>query len=185
MDSHMRYPIRTKRLCLEPFQAGDGDALYVMESDPAVKQYAGGVLNRAQTEKQLHKFIESVRTTGWGAIAIKVQATNQIVGLCGFYPTDAPHEAEIFYGLARDAWGQGYATEAGKAVVAAGIQYLGLRSIVASVHPGNVRSIRVLEKIGLRFSHVSTASDRCEMVHVYQFKVDALRDVGVKDRLAE
>lgn len=173
MSNMMVYPIVTERLRLEPFGPGDGDALYVMESDPAVKRYAGGVLTRAQSEKQLHKFIDAVRTTGWGAIAIKLHATGEIVGLCGFYPTDAAHEAEIFYGLARAAWGQGYATEAGQALVDAGVRHLGLGSIVASVHPENVRSVRVLEKIGLRFSHVATVSDGDEPAHVYRLEADA------------
>jgi ribosomal-protein-alanine N-acetyltransferase len=112
-----------------------------MERDPEVKHYAGGVLTRPQTERLLKKFIESVGATGWGAVAIKLRATHQIVGLCGFYETIEPQEAEIFYGLARDVWGQGYATEAGKALVVAGIQQLRLASIIAPVHPENFRSI--------------------------------------------
>jgi RimJ/RimL family protein N-acetyltransferase len=167
----MNYPILTERLRLEPFQEADADAHYVMESDPEVKRYAGGVLTRTQSEKLLKRFIESVRDTGWGAIAIKIRATEQIVGLCGFYPTEKADEAEIFYGLARAAWGQGYATEAGKALVQAGIQQLGLTSIIAPVHPENLRSIRVLEKIGLRFTHVSS-SDLYEVAHVYQLQAD-------------
>jgi RimJ/RimL family protein N-acetyltransferase len=166
------YPIETLRLSLEPFQESDGDALYVMERDPEVKQYAGGVLTRRQTEKLLKKFIQSVSKTGWGAIAIKVRETNQIVGLCGFYGTDVPNEAEIFYGLARDAWGQGYATEAGKALVVAGTQQGGLSSIIAPVHPENVRSIRVLEKIGMTFSHSTTSYGLYKVAHVYCLKVE-------------
>jgi RimJ/RimL family protein N-acetyltransferase len=171
----MDYPLETRRLRLEPFQELDVDALYVLERDPEVKHYAGGVLTRPQTEKLLKRFIESIRTTGWGAIAIKLRATDQIIGLCGFYATAEPQEAEIFFGLARDAWGMGYATEAGKALVAAGIQQMGLTSIIAPVHPENYRSIRVLEKIGLRFSHVTTSYALYELAHVYQLKSDSLR----------
>jgi RimJ/RimL family protein N-acetyltransferase len=167
----IKYPLETARLRLEPFQESDGEALYVMERDPEVKRYAGGVTTRQQSDKMLKKFIGLVAETGFGPIAIKVRATNAIVGLCGFYGTDVPQEAEIFYGLAREAWGQGYATEAGKALLKAGIQQLGLTAIIAPVHPENLRSIRVVEKIGLTFSHVTTSYGLYEVAHVYCFKV--------------
>ena len=166
----MRYPIETPRLRLEPFQASDTDALYRMESDAQVKQFAGGVLTRAQTEKLLKRFIESTRESGFGAIAIKLQGTNEIVGLCGLYLTsegEGAEEAELFYGLARHAWGQGYATEACQALTTAAIQQTWLKKIVASVDPQNSRSIRVLERIGMRFSHVEKTSDPDGIEHVF------------------
>jgi RimJ/RimL family protein N-acetyltransferase len=163
----IHYPLLTLRLRLEPFLPTDGDALYVMERDPEVKRYAGGVTTRGQSDKLLQRFIASVRDSGFGPVAIKLGATGEIVGLCGFYGTDTPGEAEIFYGLARHAWGQGYATEAGMALVTAGIKEMGLTRIIAPVHPENVRSIRVLEKIGLTFSHVTTTDVMYAVAHVY------------------
>ena len=161
------YPIETIRLRLEPFTEGDGDALFVMERDPEVKRYAGGVLTREQTEKQLHKFIKLVAETGFGPVAIKLRATGQIIGLCGFYSTEDPQAAEIFYGLAREAWGQGYATEAAHALAEAGLRQLHIARIIAPVNPENVRSVRVLEKIGMTFSHVAPSHDPYEVAHVY------------------
>lgn len=176
----IQYPIRTARLCIEPFRAGDGDALYVMERDPEVKRYAGGTLTREQTEKMLHKSIATVRDTGFGPLAIKLcgsdetggEEAGEIIGLCGFYATTEAGEAEIFYGLARGAWGQGYATEAGKALVKAGFEQLGLRRIIAPVHPENQRSMRVLEKIGMTFSHV-TSTGQYETAHLYILEAES------------
>jgi RimJ/RimL family protein N-acetyltransferase len=171
----MQYPIRTARLYIEPFQAGDGDALYGMERDPEVKRYAGGTLTREQTEKMLHKFIATVREAGYGPLAIKLRHSGEdggehggeIIGLCGFYATTEAGEAEIFYGLAREAWGKGYATEAGRALIKAGIEQLGLKRIIAPVNPENQRSMRVLEKIGMTFSHVTTSLGQYETAHLY------------------
>jgi RimJ/RimL family protein N-acetyltransferase len=163
----IQYPLLTSRLRLEPFQPTDGDALYVMERNPEVKQYAGGVTTRAQSDKLLQRFIASVRDTGFGPVAIKLRATGEIVGLCGFYGTEPAGEAEIFYGLARHAWGHGYATEAGQVLIAAGINQTGLTRIIAPVNPENVRSIRVLEKIGMTFSHVTTTDAMYGVAHVY------------------
>lgn len=169
------YPIDTLRLRLEPFQATDGDALYVMERDPEVKRYAGGVLTREQTTKMLARFIASVRDTGFGPVAIKVRTSGEIVGLCGFYGTETPQQAEIFYGLARPAWGLGYATEAGKALVAAGFEQMGFTRIVATTHLENFGSQRVLEKIGFIFSHVTTTDGFSGVAHCYCLSADAWR----------
>jgi ribosomal-protein-alanine N-acetyltransferase len=166
----IQYPLETERLRLEPFQATDGDALFVMERDPEVKRYAGGVLTRAQTEKQLQKFINSVRETGYGPLAIKLRESNEVIGLGGFYATETPGEAEIFYGFARAAWGQGYATEAANALAIAGIEQMGLTSIVAPVHPENRASVRVLEKIGLTFSQVIETHEQYGTAHVYRLR---------------
>ena len=171
----INYPIDTLRLRLEPFQATDGDALYVMERDPEVKRYAGGVTTRAQSDRLLQRFIASVQDSGYGPVAIKVRTTGEIIGLCGFYGTDAPQEAEIFYGFAQSAWGLGYATEAGRALVAAGFKQMGFTQIIANMNIENVRSLRVLEKIGLTFSHVTTTESLYGVAHCYCLTADAWR----------
>ena len=55
---------------------------------------------------------------------------------------------ELSYGLRRDRWGMGYATEAAQACLRHGFEDLGLERIVADVDPDNIASIHVLEKCG-------------------------------------
>ena len=100
----IHYPLETPRLQLLPFTATDGDALYTLESDPAVKRFTGGVLTRQETEKLLQSFIKQFEQTGSGAIAIKRKDHGQMIGLCGLVP-DGP-DGELFFGLARSAWQQ-------------------------------------------------------------------------------
>ena len=111
-----------------------------------------------------------MRDTGYGPVAIKLRSTGEIIGSGGFYQTEVPDEAEIFYGFARHAWGQGYATEAGRTLITAGMHQLRLATIVAPIHPDNVRSIRVVEKLGMTFSHVTTTYTLYEVAHLYQLK---------------
>ncbi|HRW10665.1 MAG TPA: GNAT family N-acetyltransferase [Caldilineaceae bacterium] len=144
----IQYPIATARLQLTPFTAGDGDALYALESDPVVKRFGGGTLNRVQSDQLLQRFITQVVESGFGAVAIKQKATTQIIGLCGLYREE--HEAELFFGLARQAWGQGFATEACQGLIAAAFQQTALQRIIANVDRQNPRSSRVLERLGLR-----------------------------------
>lgn len=133
--------------------ASDLDALYQMESDPLVKRFTGGTLTRDETAQLLDKFISTVAQTGLGALALKLKASGQLVGLGGLYRSTAESaatpEGELFFGLAQSAWGNGYATEAGRALIAVGFQQLGLRRIIATVHPDNQRSIHLLERLGM------------------------------------
>lgn len=55
------------------------------------------------------------------------------------------------YLLSHQVWGRGFATEAARAAVIYGLETAGLRAIIRLVHPGNIGSIRVLEKCGLTF----------------------------------
>lgn len=147
----LNFPIETARLRLVPFTADDGDALYLLERDPEVKRYSGGTLTRTQTEKLLQTFITQLAETGLGAIAIKDKVTGELVGLCGLYPVDGDDAvAELFFGVARHWWGQGVATESCRSLIDAAFQQLPLARIIAKVNPENVRSIRVMERIGMR-----------------------------------
>ena len=69
-------------------------------------------------------------------------------GSVGLY-RDGPHHAELGFAVSRDRWGQGYATEAARAVLDFGFADLGLRRIYATCRRENVGSSRVLEKIGM------------------------------------
>ena len=74
--------------------------------------------------------------------------TNELVGDCTLAFDDDHGAWELAYGLRRDRWGMGYATEAAQACVRHGFEDLGLERIVADVDPDNIASIHVLEKCG-------------------------------------
>lgn len=72
-----------------------------------------------------------------------------MIGTCEF-KLHSDSEGEVGYLLQRDAWGQGYATEAAAAVVNAAITQLGMHRIIATCAPENAASARILEKLGMR-----------------------------------
>jgi RimJ/RimL family protein N-acetyltransferase len=74
--------------------------------------------------------------------------TNELVGDCTLAFDDDHGAWELSYGLRRDRWGMGYATEAAQGCVRHGLDDLGLERIVADVDRDNRRSIHVLEKCG-------------------------------------
>jgi RimJ/RimL family protein N-acetyltransferase len=105
-------------------------------------------------------YLTSYTPSGHGAWAIIEKASGEFVGGCSLQPGMETHHAsemgyclddvEIGYGLRKQSWGKGYATEIVKALVQKALMELGVKSLVACVTIDNVASIRVLEKSGLR-----------------------------------
>ena len=141
-------PLATPRLVLRPFAEDDAGALFRMESDPEVKRFTGGPATRVQSDALLQRFLDA--DPGTGALAVARADTGALAGLGGLHPTDSEGEHELFLGLARDTWGQGYAAEAARALIAAAFAQLGALRVVAAVDPDNEPSARLVERIGMR-----------------------------------
>ena len=74
----------------------------------------------------------------------------KLIGWCGLGPLEfSSGEIEIFYGLSKDQWGKGIATEAATTVLAYGFETLKLDRIVAVTDPRNAASVKVIEKLGM------------------------------------
>ena len=78
-----------------------------------------------------------------------VGVTTRMIGAIGLHP-DAQGDIELGYWLAPDAWGRGYATEAGRAVVRAARESLRLKRLVSGHFIDNPASGKVLRKLGFR-----------------------------------
>jgi [ribosomal protein S5]-alanine N-acetyltransferase len=95
--------------------------------------------------------ITSYEKNGFGLWAVVLKETGEPIGMCGLIKRDTLEDVDIGYALLEKTWGKGYAHEAAAAVINYGRTVIGLKRIVAITAPDNVDSIRVLEKIGLRF----------------------------------
>ena len=85
---------------------------------------------------------------GYGPYAVVDKQSAEVLGTVGYwYPNDWP-EAEIKWGLARRFWGQGYASEAARAVHAAGLEHMPDTSLISLIHDDNAASIGVALSLG-------------------------------------
>lgn len=89
------------------------------------------------------------RGYGWWAVVLK--ETAELTGWCGLQFLDELDETEVLYLLGEDYWGKGYATEAALATVEYAFEVADLACLIGIVHPQNIASRRVLEKIGMLF----------------------------------
>lgn len=141
----------TARLHLRPLTPEDAGAHYaVIDSDPAVTWT--GV---ARTPEEGRSYV-AAKAGLWarhrfGPWAVVERATGTFLGHGGLEPLDETGEVQLSYYLGRPAWGQGYATELGRAALDFGFGPLGLTRVVAIVRPHNAASQRVLTKLG--FAH--------------------------------
>jgi|SRR5579885_479751 len=146
--------IMTARLLIRDEMHDDLDAFYEIDSDPEVVRYVSyGPWTREECQRDLAFHIEeqhaSPRTSYYLAMILRKE--ERLIGGCSLVIVSRRHrEGELGYGLNRNYWGYGYATEAAQALLAFGFTTLQLHRIFATCHPENKGSERVMQKIGMR-----------------------------------
>jgi RimJ/RimL family protein N-acetyltransferase len=147
------YPIRTGRLVLRRWRDEDRAPFAAMNADPRVAEHLSKTLTREESDAFLDRIEWRFETRGFGVFAVEVADSAEFAGFVGLtVPTfEAPFMpcVEIGWRLAPAHWGRGYATEAARASLAFGFDRLGLAEIVSFTVPANVRSWRVMERIGM------------------------------------
>lgn len=150
--------LQTDRLVLRTPQRDDVDGLLTMLGDPEAMKYVGQgkTMNRQQVEADVDRWIALEQECGlclWTVRKQMAQGREQVIGHCGLIymrrsgsQTRGP-EVELAYGFARSFWGQGFATEAGRAALEYGFSNLDLDSILAITYPENLASQKVLLKL--------------------------------------
>jgi len=147
-------PIETPRLLLRDLVDSDGPAVHAYASDTAVVRYLDWGPNTTEDTARFLTMARAARETVPRTayhLAIVLGSTTRLIGGCRIEIRNfVSSHGDIGYVLATDAWGQGYATEATRALVAFGFEGLALHRIWATCDVDNHASARVLEKIGMQ-----------------------------------
>lgn len=146
--------LETNRLILRVFEERDIDAMTLINQDPAVCEFLAGIGNYEKTVATIHRIIKQHHDHGFSLYAVELKSTGEMIGWCGlFVHSFQAHfmpAVEIGWRLASHQWGYGYATEAAKAVLAYAFETLKLKEVVSFTVVDNIRSRRVMKKIGLQ-----------------------------------
>jgi len=126
-----------------------------MNADPRVREFFPGLLTKEESEASARRAQAAIARDGFGMFAAEISATGEFIGFIGLTPMDfaipgiAQPSVEIGWRLARAHWVKGFATEGAHAVVRYAFETLRLKEIIAITVPANIRSRRVMEKIGM------------------------------------
>ena len=146
------YPVlQTPRLRLRPFSPDETAEVKGLVGDWEVASTLVAV-RYPYTEDMARRWLSrhgpNYESSGSLSFAVEERGTGTLAGFVGMGGGDT--DAGMGYWFGRRHWGQGYATEAGRAVVAFGFEELGLERIAASHLSHNPRSGSVLRKLGMR-----------------------------------
>jgi RimJ/RimL family protein N-acetyltransferase len=147
--------LETPRLVLRRWRESDRESFYRMNSDPRVMEYFPACLTCEESDALMARADAHFETHGFGPFAAEVRSTGELAGFIGLmvpqfeaYFTPC---VEIGWRLGASFWNQGLATEGAQAVLRLAFGPLGLREIVSFTVPANLRSTRVMEKLGLTY----------------------------------
>ncbi|MGW4945134.1 GNAT family N-acetyltransferase [Actinoplanes sp. NPDC004185] len=164
----MKPPEATDRLEFHPMTSGDLDDVAALLGDPVVMRYYPRIRDRDGARDWIAWTRRLYETVGFGLWVVRLRATGEFVGDCGLTPQeiDGVTDVEVGYHVRAELQGHGYATEAAAACHAYARDVLGVKRLIAIIHPDNVPSQRVAEKIGLAFERDTLSRDG-DPVRVY------------------
>lgn len=142
--------LRTARLLLRRWREADLAPFAAINADSAVMEHFPSTLTPAQSDAQVERIEAHFDEHGYGLWA--VEADGCFVGFTGLawqvYEASFTPALEVGWRLARSAWGHGWASEAATAALAKGLQHVD--SVVSTTALTNVRSQRVMQRLGMR-----------------------------------
>ncbi len=146
--------IETERLLIRPFTLDDIEPAYLMDLDAEVNKYTGegGAVSKKETERRITENVfGDYQKHGYGRLAVELKTENKFIGFTGLKYLEDMDEVDLGYRFMKKYWGKGIATESAKACVDFGFKTLSLNRMIAMVLPGNIGSIKVLEKVNFEY----------------------------------
>ena len=149
----MNVIIETERLLLRTFTEEDASLIYNLNLDPDVTRYTlDPMVDIDQAKEVLEKVIlPQYALYNHGRWAVHVKPGLEFIGWCGLKTRPEQKEIDLGYRFIKSAWGKGYATESAYSCLKYAFEKLDYERIVGRSLPGNLASIRVLEKCGMTY----------------------------------
>ncbi|MGH6623774.1 MAG: GNAT family N-acetyltransferase [Burkholderiaceae bacterium] len=143
--------LRSPRLTLRQWEERDLAPFAALNADPAVMEFFVAPLSKEESAAMIERASATLASRGWGWWCLDIEG--ECAGFIGLtvpgYDTPFMPCVEIGWRLARRYWGHGYATEGARRALAYGFDVIGLDEIVSFTTTSNLRSRRVMERIGM------------------------------------
>jgi RimJ/RimL family protein N-acetyltransferase len=164
--------LETDRLVLRRLSVEDAAFILELVNEPSFLRFIGdrGVRTIDDARDYILKGpIASYERFGFGLYLCEIKDGREPIGICGLLKRESLDDVDIGFAFVPEFWRKGYCYEAASAVMAQGKSAFGLDRIVAITSPENDRSVRVLEKLGMRFERMVKLSDDAPEVKLFAF----------------
>ena len=132
-------------------------------------------MTREEVLESIKKGIDHQIKNGYQHWAVILKSSNDIIGACGFNTfhqvKEKEHSIELVFHFMPDAWGNGYATEAAEACLNYAHEHIKTDRIIAGVEGGNIRSIKILDKLGFNYKGLIYFEDSKKFEPMYEFRL--------------
>lgn len=154
--------IETERLTLRQLVTTDAEFILGLLNQPSFLRYIGD--KGVRTIDDARNYIvsgprDSYERNGFGLWLVELRDTKVPIGFCGLLKRDTLTDADVGFAFLPEFWSMGYAYESASAVMGYARNVIGLKRVLAITNPDNAGSIKVLEKIGLRFEKMIRLSE--------------------------
>lgn len=154
--------LETERLALRKLSSNDAEFILELLNEPSFIKNIGdkGVRTRNDAVQYIQNGpVASYERFGFGLYLVQLKGSGAPIGICGLLKRETLQDIDVGFAFLPRFWSKGYAVESAAAVMDHGRKVLGIGRIVAITAPENYGSIKVLEKIGLRFEGVIRLSE--------------------------
>lgn len=162
--------LETERLILRWADERDAELIFRLVNEPSWLRFIGNrnvhSLDDAR-EFIAKRLVGAYERLGFGFYLTELKDSGTKIGICGLVKRDSLDDVDVGFAFLPEFWGKGYAIESASAVMAHGKSALGLNRIVAITNPDNHASIKVLEKLGLRFEKMVTLPGESEAIKLF------------------
>jgi RimJ/RimL family protein N-acetyltransferase len=145
--------LETERLVLRPLSVDEADSLHRISNELNVRLYLWD--NEHISEATIRSLIAHCdgmfSKEKIGVFGVRMRGREDLLGFCGFVRLKGMEESELWYELTQKVWGRGIASEAAWACVRYAFEEVGMERVIAGVDAPNTASLRVIEKLGMKY----------------------------------
>ncbi len=146
--------LETDRLIIRKLELGDAAFMMDLLNQPSFHQFIGdrGVRTLEDARTYINdRALAAYEKNGFGPFAVELKTDGRAIGIVSLLKRDELDDVDVGFAFLPDSWRRGFASEATSAVIDFAFSDLRLGRIIAITQPGNIASIRTLEKMGLTY----------------------------------
>ncbi len=165
----MKVITETPRLIIAKIDRNDAGSLFQLNSNRQVMRFFPKILNYDENRRMIEKILDQYEKHGYCFWKLLLRNGKTFIGIAGLLhqEIDGNVETEISYRIKPEYWNCGFATEAAQACKDYAEKILCRNILISIVHPENIASKCVAEKLGAKKTNITTFMDMEHEIYVY------------------